>query len=276
MAENSIHSNHTQAIENYIQRVTELTQLGRIIPSQDELLKVTTELGITEAEIAIAQKQSQDHYTRAQGYVGIKHWSDAIEELEEAIAFNPFNLPMLHLLINAYLGRWQEKHSRQDEAQIRFRIKQCLEIQADDQESLKLLGKLDKYIQNYQYKIWSIGGICLIFSGTLIGFFALTDVPINWLNSNRKLEGLTKDLTQEIKKINNRLIDSNNLLLKKIREQETMNSTRELKLLELENKVEKLEQQNKELQRRIDLLNRGGNNMIIPDDNLDNNTNEDN
>lgn len=55
-------NNRNQAIENYIQRVTELTQLKQTIPTNEELLKIASELGISDGEIAIAQKQSQAHF----------------------------------------------------------------------------------------------------------------------------------------------------------------------------------------------------------------------
>lgn len=60
-------NNRNQAIENYIQRVTELTQLKQTIPTNEELLKIASELGISDGEIAIAQKQSQAHFFTGSG-----------------------------------------------------------------------------------------------------------------------------------------------------------------------------------------------------------------
>ena len=83
MESNHQFRNHNQAIETYIQRVTELTQVGNRVLSHDELLKIASELGISDSEIAVAQKQSQDHYIRAQGYFGLSHWDEAIEEFRQ-------------------------------------------------------------------------------------------------------------------------------------------------------------------------------------------------
>ncbi len=88
----------SNVIENYIQRVTELNQSTQRIPTATELERIATELGIDPLEIQAAQKQSQDHFTRAQGYIRLMYWDDAILELQEAIAFYPrshrsFRLP---------------------------------------------------------------------------------------------------------------------------------------------------------------------------------------
>ena len=49
-------SSSNSFIENYIQRVTELSQSSQRIPSVAELEKVATDLGISAEEIEAAQK----------------------------------------------------------------------------------------------------------------------------------------------------------------------------------------------------------------------------
>ncbi|MBE9197203.1 hypothetical protein IQ219_18265, partial [Synechocystis sp. LEGE 06083] len=80
---------HSGVIENYIQRVTELSQSTQRIPTSAELEAIAGELGIEPEEIKAAQKQATDHFTRAQGYMRLGYWDDAIAELDYAIAFNP-------------------------------------------------------------------------------------------------------------------------------------------------------------------------------------------
>ena len=199
MDSNNNISNRNRAIENYIQRVTELTQAENRVVSHTELLKIAYDLGISDEEIAIAQQQSQAHYIRAQGYYQLAHWDEAITELEDALAVNPFNLPMLHLLVKSYLGRWQKKHNRQDEEQIKNGIKQCLEIQPDDQESLKLLAELDKLINNYRYQLWGVSGLLLVAIGLLIGFFFTPQSALSSLLAREdKLQQINQELNQEI------------------------------------------------------------------------------
>ncbi|AFZ53414.1 tetratricopeptide repeat protein [Cyanobacterium aponinum AL20118] len=245
-------NNRNQAIENYIQRVTELTQLKQTIPTNEELLKIASELGISDGEIAIAQKQSQAHFLRAQGYYSLNHWEDAIAELEEALAFNPSHLPMLHLLINAYIGRWKDKHNRQDEIQARLRIKQCLEIQPDDQESLKLLAKLDQSIRNYQYRFWSLGAITVLFCGSIIGFFISDNLSLNLFNKNDQiLQNLQQELNLEIDTLRKEQTLLYNESLEQLRNQQRINNDLENRIIELQNQIKNLEQKNQELLNKI-------------------------
>ncbi len=131
-------------IDNYIQSVTELSQSPQQIPSAAELEKVAADLGISPDEIESAQKKSQAHLTRAQGYMGLKHWDDAIEELIEAVALCPSNSDLRLSLAAAHLGRWHQRHRRDDVENVRLRVKECLLIQPDSEEALNLLAKLDK------------------------------------------------------------------------------------------------------------------------------------
>ncbi len=134
-------------IDNYIQSVTELSQSSQGIPSAAELEKVAADLGISPDEIESAQKKSQAHLTRAQGYMGLKHWDDAIEELIEAVALCPSNSDLRLSLAAAHLGRWHQGHRRDDVENVRLRVKECLLIQPDSEEALNLLAKLDKACQ---------------------------------------------------------------------------------------------------------------------------------
>ena len=145
-------------IEDYIQRVTELSQSTQRIPTASELEAIATELGIDPSEIQAAQKHSQDHYTRAQGYMRLKCWDDAIAELQEAIAFNPSQPDMLICLGQAHLGRWQQKHQREDAEQLHLRVRQCLSIQPDSENALNLLATFRKMRQNRTQIFAAAGG----------------------------------------------------------------------------------------------------------------------
>ena len=165
----------SSVIENYIQRVTELSQSSQCIPTIEEVEKIAAELGIEPDEIEAAQKQSHDHYVRSQGYMRLRHWNDAILELQEAVAFNPSNLEMLISLASSHMGRWQEKHHREDENNIRFRIRQCLVIKPDCQEALNLLEQFSKALKwRKQTSIGIIVGLGGLILG-ISGFFWLSD-----------------------------------------------------------------------------------------------------
>ena len=245
-------SNRNQAIENYIQRVTELTQVGNRVLSHEELLKIASELGISDDEIAIAQQQSQAHFIRAQGYYNLAHWNEAISELENALEINPFNLPMLHLLVKSHLGRWQQKHSRQDEEQIKIKIKQCLEIQPDDQESLKLLAELDKLINNYRYQLWGASGLLLVAVGLFIGLFFPPNASLSSLLAREdKLQQINRELNEQIEILQQEQIFLYNQLSTENKRQKRINKQLEFEIQKLENQINNLTFKQQELIKRI-------------------------
>lgn len=241
-----------QTIENYIQRVTELSQLGQKVPSGEELDKIASELGITEAEIISAKKLSEDHFIRAQGYCNLRHWDDAIEELREAVAFNPLNLEMLHLLALAHFGRWHDKHQRQDEQQIKMRIKQCLEIKPDHETSLNLLANLDKALRQRQYQHLAIASLFSIIVGSILGYFWLNNVSFNpFSQKDIELENLRTEFNQEIEELK----QEQELLLNQLaREFKQKEQNDQNKINQLNIKINKLQQQIMNLNRQNQFL----------------------
>lgn len=157
---------HSAVIEDYIQRVTELSQSTQRIPTTTELEAIAGELGIEPAEIEAAQKHAQDHFTRAQGYLRLGYWDDAIAELEEAIAFNPGRSELLLFSAMAHLGKWQKHHQKFDADQLHLRVKQCLSLKPDCEDALNLLADFRKGKQRYsRLLITGVLFLGAIFSG---------------------------------------------------------------------------------------------------------------
>ena len=240
-------SNHT--IENYIQRVTELTQSAQKIPTNEELEKIVAHLGISPEEIKTAQKQSLAHFTRAKGYFQLKRWQDAIAELQEAIAFSPSNLEILNLLANAHLGRWYDTHYRNDEEEIRARIKQCLEIKPDHKESLSLLSKLDLAVRKHQRRKLFWRAFTSVFIGLIVGFFFLNDISFDFLHEqDSKLEDFKLQLTKEIDKLRQ---EQENLLQKFVKNEEEKYQINRKNIAKSEQRIEQLEREVKTLNKKI-------------------------
>ncbi|MBE9222193.1 hypothetical protein IQ215_05730 [Cyanobacterium stanieri LEGE 03274] len=245
-------------IENYIQRVTELCQSGRKTPSPQELEKIVSEVGITAEEISLAQTQSQANFARAKGYISLRHWDDAIGELEEGLAFDPYNISMIHCLISSYFGRWRENHHPEDEQRIRKRIKQCLEIKPDDEESLQLLGKLTQSIKNRQLINLSLGLLGILSIGTMIGLFTLNRISLDFLNNNtdEKIENMESNLRSQMRRLDNESIRRSQDLSQKIINQENMTHSFYNRIRELEQINQKLQNDNQVLLQNNDNLNK--------------------
>jgi hypothetical protein len=184
-------------IEDYIQRVTELSQSTQRIPTASELEAIATELGIDPREIQAAQKYSQDHYTRAQGYMRLKYWDDAIAELQEAIAFNPSQPEMLICLGQAHLGRWKQKHQKEDAEQLHLRVRQCLSIQPDSDAALTVLANFRK---NQQQRTQFFAAVGVFLGAILCGGlgYVLVEGGLSFVIQDRsRLETLEQKIQQQ-------------------------------------------------------------------------------
>jgi tetratricopeptide (TPR) repeat protein len=239
-------SNH--AVEIYIQRVTELSQSVRRIPTSEELEKLAVELGISNEEIEAAQKQSQDHLIRAKSYLSLKHWDDAIAELQEALVFNPSNLEILTSLATAYLGRWYKHHRLEDEQNIRDTIRQCFAIKPDHEESLNILATLDREIEQRQRNRAIVGvGLGIVFASLGV-FLAFNDSLLNLLaNKPSKLQELEFQLREEIQSLRQEQEQIRTELLSVQQQEDWQNKMR---IAELEERLTRLTQNYNRLQRR--------------------------
>ena len=230
-------------IDNYIKRVTELNQNPQRIPSETELEKLAEDLGINAEEIESAKKKSQAHLIRAQGYMRLKHWDDAIEELNEAIAFCPCNEELLLSLANAHLERWCEKHRRDDAENVRLRVKDCLFLQPNSEEALNLLAKLDKARQQRK-TFWVSLVIGLGSFLTISSFLWLYPESFNYswtrqAHREDKLEQLEQRLLAEIQSLKQEQ--------EQLRQQIQSSQTREASLYR--NKINQLDESLKRLKK---------------------------
>ncbi len=235
-------------INNYIQRVTEWSQSSQRIPTTEELENIAAELGIDPEEIQAAQKQSHDHYVRAQGYMRLKHWDDAIAELQEAVAFNPSNLDMLVSLASAHMGKWQGSYRREDENNIRLRIRQCLVIKPDCEEALNLLARLSNTIKWRNRIITALGvglgGICVGIGGV----FLLGDSQPLWWQRESPLELLEQNVNQELNSLQRQ---QEALKAQMIASQRQNQQHNQRTLSILQNRINQLQREVDQLERKI-------------------------
>jgi tetratricopeptide (TPR) repeat protein len=229
-------SNH--AVEIYIQRVTELSQSVRRIPTSEELEKLAVELGIS----------NEDHLIRAKSYLSLKHWDDAIAELQEALVFNPSNLEILTCLATAYLGRWYKYHRQEDEHNVRDTIRQCFAIKPDHEESLSLLATLDREVENRQRNRAIAGvGLGIIFASLGV-FLAFNDSLLSLLvNRPSKIQELEFQIRDEIQSLRQ---EQEQIRTELLAVQQEENWQNKIRIAELEDRLTRLTQSYNRLQRR--------------------------
>jgi tetratricopeptide (TPR) repeat protein len=251
-------------IEDYIQRVSELNQSIRRIPTSEELEKIAVDLGISDEEIRAAQKQSQDNFIRAKSYCSLSHWDDAIAELQEALIFNPGNLEMLTCLATAYMGRWQKLHRPEDEKNIRDTIRKCLTIQPDHEESLFLLSELDRALETKRQQTSILVGASLgiIVAGIGFGSLLVLNNPLSRLFNKEPsaVEQLKLQMVEEIttlrqtqEEMRMELYSLQNVLAEQTHQDRFSRSD----MVELEKRAKRLEKSLRIMQDRLLILERG-------------------
>ena len=240
----------SSVIETYIERVTELSQSTKRIPTPHELEKIVTELGIAPEEIAKAEKESQAHFTRAQGYLRLQYWDDAIVELQEAIAFNPSSAAMMLASASAYLGRWRRSHKREDASQFHRQVRQCLAIQPDSEEALNLLQTFQRDRQKRQQRWLYLG----IFSGAVVlgvmGYLLTYNRLPYVLQSRTDLDQINQKLDREIQALHQEQAALRQELIN-LRTNQTEAS--QIEIARLNNKVNNLEKSLQTLQQKLSL-----------------------
>ena len=187
-------------VENYIERITAFSHNFQRIPTSEELDKIVSELGITDEQISLIQTESQAHFIRAKSYIKLKQWDDAIEELQEGISLNPFSLEMISCLGEAYMGRWQLKHKREDAVNIQSTAKKCLQIKPDCQITMNLLHRFNrsrKWRKNSRI-VFSILTISLVASSTSAIFIYYKPLKSIVLSSPFATSLLNRNMESEI------------------------------------------------------------------------------
>jgi phage shock protein PspC (stress-responsive transcriptional regulator) len=134
-------------IQAYINKVLKIQQEQRQRPLDvDEMDRIAEELGMSESDRAFIQKKLKDYVARGQGYSRYEDWDSAIEEFEQALALNPFNVEVLYGLANAHKHRSMLKKNKDDINWAKGYAKRALQINANHESSLKLVSELNRGI----------------------------------------------------------------------------------------------------------------------------------
>jgi phage shock protein PspC (stress-responsive transcriptional regulator) len=134
-------------IQAYINKVLKIQQEQRQRPlNVDEMNRIAEELGMSESDRAFIQKKLKDYVARGQGYSRYEDWDSAIEEFEQALALNPFNVDVLYGLANAHKHRSMLKKNKDDINWAKGYAKRALQINANHDASLKLVSELNRGI----------------------------------------------------------------------------------------------------------------------------------
>lgn len=166
-------------IEAYIQRM-----LAWEKPlSQDTLVTISKEVGITPAEMHAIKRQAKAHFIRGNSYVKADYIDEAIDELVQAISFDPLNLDILHALANAYNQRYNRAEDPADKQQALLVAQRCLTLKPNDKEAQVLISFLEHTTENTQKKLsqWTRQKLTVLAGGLAtvgLGIVVVSRLPV--------------------------------------------------------------------------------------------------
>ncbi|GAB4420695.1 MAG: hypothetical protein OHK0039_34570 [Bacteroidia bacterium] len=129
-------------LKAYIERLLALEQQTQTQVEPDDLRALAREMGLSDAQWQTLQDQAEAHYRRGTGFAQYRNWDDAIAELTQAAAIQPFRTEVLQALAGAHHLRWQQHRRDEDRRLAESYARRCLQIEPQHDASLKLLSDL--------------------------------------------------------------------------------------------------------------------------------------
>lgn len=129
-------------LNNYIERVMELQRQRHDSLTLSDLKSVARELGMSDEDMAAADTAARDYQARGMRHIQHKLWSDAVEELTNAVALNPSNVEALYTLAVAHKERWLADGLEADREQAINYARRSLALDAGHTPSYQLLEML--------------------------------------------------------------------------------------------------------------------------------------
>jgi len=133
-----------QSLRNYIERITALQRERESTLTLSELQDVARELGMSDEDLAAAERAERTYLQRGLGLYRHQLWDEAIDDLTSAVALNPADVEALHALALAHEGRWRADGDDDDFAAAERYARQVLAIDPNYAPSFTLLSGLRK------------------------------------------------------------------------------------------------------------------------------------
>jgi hypothetical protein len=136
--------NSDEILRNYMENVLRLQQeRDRSAMSDQDLKQIALEAGMSEADLDYVRHRLDDCMNRGKGFIRYQSWTDAIQELEQAIALAPNNVDALSALATAYAGRWREKGGSADRDHARATAERVLDLDSKNDTALRIVSALN-------------------------------------------------------------------------------------------------------------------------------------
>lgn len=144
-------TDHLKNLEKYLQKILEFRHLKKDQLTFDELKKIAYEMGMTDTDWHYLVRSFEAHLARGNGFFKYRDWDDAIAEMEQALAINPFHEGAIVTVSLAYANRYRDYERTSDRQHAEEYARRCLEINPSNEQALQVLSSLRK--EHVQRKI---------------------------------------------------------------------------------------------------------------------------
>jgi hypothetical protein len=136
--------NQQRTLMMFVEKVSELRQARSAALSTEERRQIARELGLSDDDLAFAEKASRDYFLRGQGFLKHGRLDDAVRELQAAAVLAPENLEANFALASALVERFSSYRAPTDREDAQQAIRRCLSLEPQHDASFALLNRLDQ------------------------------------------------------------------------------------------------------------------------------------
>ena len=169
----------SKIIEDYVAKMLEVQKEQFEKPlSLKELKEIAFSVGMSESDWQASQQVMEQHLRNGKGHVRNKNWQDAVTELKQAVAINPYHEEGLYNLAVSYHELYRKSGSDFYKKEAKSTADRVLKNQdtALDSAAITLL----KSIRNTESEFGNKKKGILIIAGAIVGGIALLFLLILW------------------------------------------------------------------------------------------------
>lgn len=166
--------NEEKIVEEYIGKMIQVQRNRENAPlSLEELKEVALSVGMSELDWRASQEQCANHIEVGKEHLRQNNFPKAIQELEGAVALNPYHVEALSGLCLAYSRRYAESGEISDyDASINYG-ERTLRIDGDHQPTLSAMAALERSRRKHQARSGQLRKYLLMGAGAVVAVFAL-------------------------------------------------------------------------------------------------------
>ncbi len=128
-----------KSLSEFIERASRLSRERSERLSRDEVRAIALETGLSEEDLEEADRQGRQAMQRGEEFMARKRWSDAIAELEDAVALLPSRSEPRVLLGRSYAGRFLATGDKAARRRAEEIARRCLKTEPDNEGAYEVL-----------------------------------------------------------------------------------------------------------------------------------------